>query len=93
MKLHFTKFYNQIVGDYVCLDCFTETTLIPTCYIPVNALECCLKYGVIHIDIEVVEKVNDEYKRSKDRYKLSDLIDECPEVREYVRIYFPEHYI
>ena len=93
MTLEYTTF-THINRNYIALKCFIESSIVPTCYIPVDYLSDCLKYGILSAVVTVTEQKNsDNYEFSNDKYKIGQLLKECPEVREFARQYYPEHVI
>ena len=91
MSLVFNTFYNEVHGEFLCLVCFINSKLNDKCYIPVTYLEQCLRYG--HIKGKVSILTDPDYKKVQHKYSLQGLLAECEEVREFARLYYPEHVI
>lgn len=93
MQLNFETFGNKISGQALYLELFAESGIVSTSYIPVSFLEHALHYNILDAKLTVLQKVKDNFENVTVDFTIRDLLKECPEVREYARIYFPEHYI
>ena len=93
MQLNFETFGNKVSGQAFYLELFAESGIVSTSYIPVNYLEHAFRYNILDIKLMVLQKVNGKLENVTVDFTIRDLLKESPEVREYARIYFPEHYI
>ena len=93
MQLSFETFGNKVTGQVLYLELFAESGIVSTSYIPVSVLEHALRYNILDTKLIVLQKVKDKFEKVTVDFTIRNLLKECPEVREYARIYFPEHYI
>lgn len=93
MQLSFETFGNKVTGQMLYLELFAESGIVSTSYIPVSVLEHALRYNILDTKLIVLQKVKDKFEKVTVDFTIRNLLKECPEVREYARIYFPEHYI
>lgn len=93
MQLNFETFGNKASGQALYLELFAESGIVSTSYIPVNYLEHAFHYNILDIKLMLLQKVKDKFENTIVDFTIRDLLKESPEVREYARIYFPEHYI
>lgn len=93
MQLNFETFGNKVTGQMLYLELFAESGIVSTSYIPVNYLEHSLRYNILDTSLMVLQNINGKFEDVTVDFTIRDLLKESPEVREYARIYFPEHYI
>lgn len=94
MKLRFSSIQSKFNPQYTILYIFEHTSLIDTSFIPVSFLEECFKYNKLDTSIKI-HYWNEEnrYKTRDTSYTLKELLQDCDEVKEFAKLYYPEYAI
>lgn len=94
MTFRSSKGNNTAPFTYFYLEVFTSSKLLPTSLIPLDALETCFKFDLLHFDL-TLSYFDEKGKLTKRdfAYDLSTLLKECKEVQEFATKYYPEYVI
>lgn len=95
MELKFISIHSEVFPyDHTALCIFEHTSLQPDSFISTLVLDTHFKYGKVNAPLTIScwdSGKDGQYLDTK--FTLNQLLNDCAEIREYARKYFPEYAI